>query len=190
MNEEQKEMVHSIADDAERLLRLTGELLNMTQLETGNIQLKFQHVAPKAIVHEAVQAVQNAAQGRYITISQLLPDALPLIHADADKTALVLVNLLTNAIKYSPEGSAIDLVVAQEGAKVVFTVRDVGEGIDPKYQPRIFDRYFKVPGSINKMGTGLGLAISKEFIEAQGGAISVTSDSGKGSSFSFTLPLA
>jgi len=189
VNAEQKEMVHSIAEDAERLLRLTGELLNMTQLETGNIYLKFQHIAPATIVQDAVQAVQIQAHQRGIAIEQSIQDNLPLIHADGDKTALVLVNLLTNAIKYSPENSSIVVDVKRDGVKVYFAVRDKGEGIDERYQARIFDRYFKVPGSINKTGTGLGLAISKEFIEAQGGELSVQSQVGLGSEFSFSLPL-
>ncbi len=190
MNEEQRDMVKSITDDAERLLRLTAELLNITQIETGNIQLKFVHIAPKSIINEAVAAVTMQAQTRSITIHQAIPGNLPLVQADADKTALVLVNLLSNAIRYSPEGTIVELSVNQQDSLVSFVVKDEGEGIDPRYQSRIFDRYFKVPGSINKTGTGLGLAISKEFIEAQGGEIGVKSEFGKGSTFYFGLPIA
>ncbi len=190
LNSEQQDMVSSIADDAERLLRLTGELLNMTQLETGNIQLRFQHLQPKTLVDEAVAALGVQAQARQVTIRQAVPEALPLVQADADKAALVLVNLLSNAVKYAPEGSAVDVALEQRRATVRFTVRDAGEGIDPQYQDRIFDRYFKVPGSINKSGTGLGLAIAREFIEAQGGTIGVESEPGNGSTFWFELPTA
>lgn len=190
MNEEQRDMVHSITEDAERLLRLTAELLNLTQIETGNIQLRFLHISPKTIVDEAVAAVAMQAQSKRITIHQSVPDDLPLIQADADKTALVLVNLLSNAIKYSQEGRSVALIVERVKSCVSFRVKDEGEGIDPLFQDRIFDRYFKVPGSINKTGTGLGLAISKEFIEAQGGEISVKSEVGGGSEFRFELPMA
>ena len=188
MNEEQRDMVTSIRDDAERLLRLTAELLNLTQIETGNIQLKFMHIAPKSITDEAIAAVTMQAQSKGITLQQTVPENLPLIQADADKTALVLVNLLSNAIKYSPEGTTVNLSVEQKGSLVSFAVKDEGEGIDPRYQSRIFDRYFKVPGNINKTGTGLGLAISREFVEAQGGSIEVHSDYRKGSTFHFDLP--
>jgi len=188
LNVEQHEMVTNIRDDAERLLRLTGELLNMTQLETGNIQLKIQQVPAGQIIHEALQAVQVQAQQRSISIVQELEPGLPDLHADADKTALVLVNLLTNAIKYSNEASTIHLSVNHKGHSVQFGVKDEGQGIEAKYLSKIFDRYFKVPGSINKTGTGLGLAISKEFIEAQGGAIGVESVAGKGSFFYFSIP--
>lgn len=188
MNEEQQEMVHNIADDTERLLRLTAELLNITQIETGNIQLKFMHIAPMSIINEAIAAVSMQAQAKGIIIHQSIPDQLPLIQADADKTALVLVNLLSNAIRYSSEGTTIELDVVQKKDTVSFQVKDQGEGIEPRYQARIFDRYFKVPGSINKTGTGLGLAISKEFIEAQGGSIGVQSEYGNGSTFYFEIP--
>lgn len=188
LSDEQRELVTSITDDAERLLRLTAELLNLTQIETGNIQLKFVPIAPKEIVDEAVAAVAMQAQAKNTVIHQVLPEGLPLLQADADKTALVLVNLLSNAIKYAAEGTAVTLAVEQQGSRVAFFVKDDGAGIDPRYQTRIFDRYFKVPGSINKTGTGLGLAISKEFIEAQGGSIGVQSAPEQGSTFWFELP--
>jgi signal transduction histidine kinase len=190
LNQDQREMVQGISEDAERLLRLTGELLNMTQLETGNIQLRFQHVSAKNIADEAIAAVSMQSQQKGIMIQADVPSDLPHILADPEKTALVLVNLLNNAIKYSPERAVIHLNLRQVGKAVSFEVKDEGEGIDPTYQPHIFDRYFKVPGSINRSGTGLGLAISKEFIEAQGGGISVESTPGKGSIFRFELPVA
>lgn len=190
MNVEQLEMINGIADDTDRLLRLTAELLNMTQIETGNIQLRFLQVKPRVIVDEAVAAVAMEAASKGIVVVEELAADLPLVQADVDKAALVLVNLLTNAIKYSPEGSRIRLSVTAKERMVSFAVQDEGEGIDARYQSRIFDRYFKVPGNINKSGTGLGLAISKEFIEAQGGKIGVTSGYGEGSTFKFELPLA
>lgn len=104
-----------------------------------------------------------------------------------EKTSWVLINLLTNAIKYSPESSSIELMVNLNENKIEFAVQDHGKGIDEKYQPKLFDRYFKVPGTQERTGTGLGLAISKEFIEAQGGSIGVKSEIGAGSRFSFLL---
>ncbi len=190
MNEEQRDMVTSITEDTERLLRLTAELLNLTQIETGNIQLHLVCIAPSRVVAEAIAAVHMQAQAKKITIHQSIPQNLPLIQADADKTALVLVNLLSNAIKYSSEGATIELLLEQKKNAVLFIVKDKGEGIAPRYQSRIFDRYFKAPDSINKMGTGLGLAIAKELVEAQKGTIGVQSESGQGSTFYFELPIA
>lgn len=188
LNSEQQELAKSIDDDVDRLLKITGELLNMAQVETGNLQLKLQQTTPQQIVLTAQQAVQTQATQRNIHIHYQVPEGLPSIQADAEKTSWVLINLLTNAIKYSHENAIIEVTVQQQHKRVVFSVTDYGRGIEEKYLSRVFDRYFKVPGSIEKAGTGLGLAISKEFIEAQGGEIWVKSSYGEGSEFSFSLP--
>ena len=189
LNTEQQELTRSINDDAERLLKITGELLNISQAETGNIQLKLQSTRPAAIVDQAVQAVNIQAQQKNIQLQLLVPDQLPSIQADAEKTSWVLINFLTNAIKYSSEGAAIEVSVYAKNNRILFSVKDYGKGIEEKYLPRIFDRYFKVPGTHERSGTGLGLAISKEFIEAQGGHIEVSSIAGEGSVFSFDFPI-
>ncbi len=188
LNGEQQDLIRGISDDAERLLKITGELLNLSQVETGNIQLKLQTTAPAAIVEQALHAVSFPAQQKNIAITVSLANNLPLIQADEEKSSWVLINFLTNAIKYSFEDSAIEVSVQERNKRVVFSVTDHGKGIDEKYLPRIFDRYFKVPGTHERNGTGLGLAISKEFIEAQGGEVEVTSVSGEGSVFGFSFP--
>ncbi len=190
LNEEQAELIKSISDDSERLLKITSELLNMSQVETGNIQLKLQPANAGNIVQQAIEAVQFKAQQKKVIIHSALAEKLPLVNADIEKTSWVLINFLTNAIKYSPESASIELGVKVAGNKMEFSVQDHGKGIDEKYLPRIFDRYFKVPGTQEQTGTGLGLAISKEFIEAQGGAIMVQSEIGTGSRFSFLLNIA
>lgn len=189
LNEEQHELIKSITDDSERLLKITSELLNMSQAETGNIQLKLQPVAAAAIMQKAMEAVQFQAQQKQVAIKINAEQNLPFVNADLEKTAWVLINFLTNAIKYSPENSSLEMNATREKNNVEFMVKDNGKGIEEKYLPKIFDRYFKVPGS-SKTGTGLGLAISKEFIEAQGGTISVQSEIGSGSRFSFLLNIA
>ncbi|MBS1918492.1 MAG: HAMP domain-containing protein [Bacteroidetes bacterium] len=187
LNNEQKELSNSIEDDAERLLKITGELLNMAQVETGNIQLKIQNTYPEVIVEQALQAVNFQAQQKNIQLQKNIEEKLPAINADAEKTTWVLINFITNAIKFSPEKSKIEIDVHQQGDAVDFVVHDHGKGIDEKYLPKIFERYFKVPGNYERSGTGLGLAISKEFIEAQGGHIWVQSKVGEGSSFGFAF---
>jgi PAS domain S-box-containing protein len=187
LNGEQAELVTSIREDADRLLKITGELLNMAQVETGNIQLKLQTTNPALIVDEAILAVKFQAQQKNIDIKIHINDRLPTIHVDAEKTTWVLINFLTNAIKYSTDSSVIDVDVYTENDQTKFTVKDQGKGIAEKYLPKIFDRYFKVPGTNEQTGTGLGLAISKEFIEAQGGHIWVNSFIGGGSTFGFTF---
>ncbi|HVM90034.1 MAG TPA: ATP-binding protein [Puia sp.] len=187
LNKEQKDLSNSIHDDADRLLKITGELLNMAQVETGNIQLKIQPTAADAIVEQALNAVQFQLQQKNITLRQDIRPNLSQINVDMEKTAWVLINFITNAIKYSPENSNIEIHVFEKDNDIHFVVRDYGKGIDEKYQPRIFDKYFKVPGNYQQTGTGLGLAISKEFIESQGGKIWVQSQIGEGSSFGFSF---
>ncbi len=183
---EQKELVQSLKDDNKRLLRILSELLDMSQVESGKIQLTLQAVQPTALVNKALESVQNVAKEKNIRIQQQIPENPPTVNADADKTTWVLNNFLTNAIRYSYESAEIIISIHQHENKVEFSVQDFGKGIDPQYKDKIFDRYFRIPGT--KEGTGLGLAICKEFIEAQGGTILVESNYGKGSRFSFLLP--
>ena len=189
VNTEQRQLLGNIDDDTRRLLQITGELLDMAQVETGKLNLNFGSTHPQNIVDYAVKAVKFTAEQKQVTISVSYEENLPDVRADLDKTTWVLINLLSNAIKYSHERSTVDLVVKRaKGNDVEFSVTDHGQGIEAKYLPRIFERYFKVPGSkVDQTGTGLGLAIAKDFIEAQSGKISVESDLGGGSRFYFTL---
>lgn len=190
LNDEQKNLLNHIQEDSQRLLTITGELLDMSQVETGNIQLNFRNVAPQEIVEMATGALRFAAEQKHIELLSNLPSSLPAIQADSDKTTWVLMNFLSNAIRYSPEKSIIEISVKNNQKYVEFSVKDVGKGIESKYQQRIFDRYFQVPtNGQTKSGTGLGLAISKEFIEAQKGQIGVESEPGSGSRFWFQLPV-
>lgn len=186
VNPEQKQLIQSAKEDSERLLKITSELLKMTQVETGKIQLSLQSTSPHQIIHFATDAVKVQAEQKNIHIEIDCPKNIYAVNADCEKTAWVLTNLLLNAIYYSYENSKVLLTVKEVQNKVQFAVKDFGKGIDKKYQHKVFDRYFQIPGS-SKSGTGLGLAISKEFIEAQGGEISLQSEIGNGSTFLITL---
>ncbi|RFS23540.1 HAMP domain-containing protein [Chitinophaga silvatica] len=191
LNKEQKELITSLKQDNRRMIRIVSELLDLSQVESGNIQLQPQPVAVRHIVQYALDAVQKQAIQQRIEIDENIAENLPSVVADVEKTAWVLVNLLTNAIRYSKEGTSIMLHIEQgESGKVVFTVQDFGKGIPAEFLQRIFERFYQVPGRKQVQGSGLGLAISKEFIEAQGGTIGVESEEGKGSRFYFTLPAA
>ncbi|XZF13645.1 ATP-binding protein [Chitinophagaceae bacterium MMS25-I14] len=188
LNTEQRELLGNINDDVERLLKLTGELLNMTQLETGKIQLKLQIINTRQIVDMALPAIQAQAQQKNINIKVSYDQVLPEVIADAEKTSWVLINLLNNAIKFSPERSDVLMHVGADGKSIRFSVQDFGPGIEENHAAHIFDRYYKVPGAAEKMGTGLGLSISKEFIEAQNGSLQLITKPGAGSTFFFLLP--
>ena len=188
MNDDQKQLVESIKDDSQRLLKITGELLNLSQLETGNIQLNIEKSNPHEIVYYAVEAVKVQAEQKQIKLIINAEENLEDVKADSEKTGWVLINYLSNAIRYSSEKSIIIIQLKKENNQIVFQVIDTGKGIDARYKDKVFDKYFQVPGS-QKSGTGLGLAISKEFIKAQNGNVGVESNLGLGSTFWFTLKI-
>ena len=185
LNEEQKGLVNGIKDDADRLLRITGELLNITQVESGAIQINLISSEIKPMIEYAVNANKSAAEYKNIKIDVDIEDNI-LVAADSEKTAWVLTNLISNAVRYSYENATIDVKVEKTENQIRFSVTDTGQGIQPQFLNKIFERYFRIPGT-KKEGTGLGLSISKEFIEAQGGKIWVESEYGAGSTFCFTL---
>ncbi len=182
LNNEQKSLVESIKEDTDRLLRTTGELLNISQVETGNTKLKIEAVDINNVINDAVENNRKLAEQKSIIINFEPLENLPLVSADKEKATWIVSNLVSNAIRYSYDNTTIDIKAFETDNKVIIKVKDSGIGIDPKYLPRIFDKYFRVPGT-EKEGTGLGLAISKEFIEAMKGTIDVKSELGEGSEF-------
>ncbi len=186
LNDEQKNLVKGIKEDSNRLLKITGELLNVTQVESGSIQLNVKPSDIRTIVEYAVNANKSAAEQKNIRFKINIENGLTEVLADTEKTSWVLNNLLSNAIRYSYENSEVVISIQKKEGKIQFSVTDTGQGIPPQYMSKIFDRYFRIPGT-KKEGTGLGLSISKQFIEAQGGKISVESELGAGSKFTFNL---
>ena len=189
LNNEQKELVTHLRNDADRLLTITGELLNMAQVESGQIQLNLQPVTPGDIVDYAVNALQVTAEQRRIMLQIDLPANLPQVRADPEKASWVLVNFLSNAVRHSPDEGRIEVSARPVQQGVEFRVRDYGAGIRPEHRHRVFDRYFRAPGSGGQAsGTGLGLAISSEFIQSMNGQIGLDTTVTNGASFWFTLP--
>jgi len=189
MNVEQKELIQHMKEDCGRLLKITSELLDLAQVETGNLQLNFVQSDPRKIAIYAMDTVRFQAEQKEVTLEMISRNDLPKVSVDTEKTAWVLVNFLSNALRYSSQKSRVIIQIIEAGNNIEFSVRDFGKGIDEQYQKRLFDRYFQVPtDGNNKSGSGLGLAISKDFIEAQGGKIWVQSAVGEGSTFSFLLP--
>ncbi len=186
ITEEQRQLFHSIDEDSNRILKIISELLKLTQVETGNIQLSILQCDPVEILNYSLNAIKVQAEQHQIKFDIKTDENLPKVKADNEKTAWVLINILSNAIRYSPEKSRILIELKKENDRVLFSIKDNGKGIESRYLDRLFDKYFQVPGSSN-LGTGLGLAIGKEFIEAQGGEIGVESEIGIGSRFYFYL---
>lgn len=189
LNEEQQKLIRGIDDDTVRLLKITGELLNIAQLETGVSQLNIRPFKINGMIEEVIKTNKSAADKRQIFIHTDVDSTLDVMNADQEKTLWVLNNIVSNAIRYSYEQSKVIIKVERLNSEhIKFSVTDRGLGIEEQYLKHIFTRYFRVPGTKTE-GTGLGLSISKEFIEAQGGSISVESEIGNGSIFSFILKI-
>ena len=195
LNAEQQELVVALKQESQRLLKLTGDLLDVSRLESGAIPLNPQRTALADLVAAAATPLQLQLAPKRLTLDVDVPADLPPVRADLEKTAWVLLNLLANAVRYSPEAGHIALraALAPDGRAVQVSVQDHGPGIAPEYQERIFQRFVQVPaaaGEAPRGGSGLGLSISREFIATQGGQLGVHSAPGAGSTFFFTLPIA
>lgn len=187
LNAEQQQLVQNIRENNRRLLKILSELLDLSQVESGRIQLNITAVQPKMAIQNAINAVTTSLEQKKAGTEIKVTENLPPVLADDEKITWVLINFLTNAIKYSPEGSTIRVSATLQEQNILFEVTDQGRGIAREHLEKIFDRYYQVPGT-GKSGTGLGLSICKEFIEAMNGKIGVQSEAGKGSRFFFTLP--
>lgn len=183
LNEEQRNLVLSIEEDADRLLRTTGELLDISQVESGKWDVKLDSCSVTQMINEAMEANKTAASVKGVALQFNASHYIPQVVTDQSKMIWVISNLVSNAIRYSYENRSVVIDVNMDETYVKVSVTDQGTGISDNYLPRVFEKYFRVPGSA-KGGTGLGLAISREFIEAVGGKISVDSKIGQGSTFS------
>lgn len=188
LNEEQAELAKSIQDNSERLLNITSELLNMTQVESGKLQLKPRVTKPIELIEYAIKANRVQAEKFKIQIEVQYPEEkIGRLFVDSEKIAWVLTNLLSNAIRYSHENGRIIIGARQANdGYIEMFVKDFGPGIDPRYHKSIFDHYFRVPGT-KVQGSGLGLSISKDFVEAHGGTLTIESELGKGCCFVMRL---
>lgn len=185
LNPEQEELSKSIKENSERLLSITSELLNMTQVESGHLQLKPKITRPIELIDYAIKANQVQANKFNIHVEVDYPqdNHIDKLFVDSEKIAWVLTNLLSNAIRYSPENSRVIIGARQpDEHHIELYVQDFGKGIDPRYHESIFEHYFRVPGT-KVQGSGLGLAISRDFMEAHHGTLTVQSEVGKGSTF-------
>lgn len=188
LTEEQQQIVKHLKEDNQRMLRILSEMLNISQVEAGRIDIHPEPARIEDAVAEAIQTVEKPAEEKQILLQVDIDKNIPVFQADKQKLVWVLNNLLTNAIKFSPEKAVVKISAQQANGMVTVSVEDKGPGIEARYHDFIFTRYFRVPGS-KSSGNGLGLSISKEVIEAMHGSIAVKSEPGVGSTFTVTLPL-
>lgn len=177
----------SITIAARRIEAMIDELTDLARIETGQPRLKLQPVDLKTFLREFCEQGATAANARPILVDA--PDNLPPVSADLDRLARIVSNLVSNAVKYSRPEAPVGVSAAQEGPFVAVTVQDQGRGVGPEDLPHLFERYYR-SSTADKEGLGLGLYIVKELVEAHGGKVWVQSEPGKGSRFSFSLPVA
>jgi len=178
-----------IVTELDSLTHMVSELLELTRIESGQVPLELQPVSPKDLLEQAILRLGVQAERAQVHIELDCPDNLPNVIADPPRLGQALVNLLHNAIKFTPEEGEISLNAKLEGYTVVFSIQDTGIGIPADDLPRIFERFYKVDRVRTSSGTGLGLAITRHIVEAHGGRIWATSIEGKGSKFSFSIPV-
>jgi PAS domain S-box-containing protein len=189
--EEAKGIVTLAVTNTDRLVRLINDILDIERMEAGRMKLEPAPVKASALVRNALQILQMTATQARVTLSADFGED-PTVSADADSVVQVLVNLLGNAIKFSPRWSTVTVTVTCELERASFSIQDEGRGIPPESLQTIFERFRQVDSSDarEKGGSGLGLAIARDIVEHHGGQIEVESELGRGSTFRFTLPLA
>jgi two-component system, OmpR family, phosphate regulon sensor histidine kinase PhoR len=185
----QDDLLEMIADQSNRLASLVEEILVAGQLDSGSLSVVADTFDPEELVRSVVTAARSRL-GEETTIDVSIPPVLPKVHGDGERTRQVLLNLLDNAIKYSPSGGRIEVALATVGDQLRFSVRDEGLGIPVGEQERIFDKFYRLDPDQRRGigGTGLGLYICRELVRSMHGRIWVESDRGNGTTFAFELP--
>ncbi len=188
LTEKQLDLLYAAREDCERMQNLVDDTLNIIRIQAGKIELLRVNVRIIPLVENVISQHRLLAEERELTLTRKLSPLCDEVFADPDHLELVFANLIINAVRHTPAGGTIEIRTLPADGYVRFEVADTGEGIPEEYQAQIFDKYFRVPGSVRE-GTGLGLNIAKNIIEAHGGQIGVESKPGQGSTFWFTLPL-
>jgi signal transduction histidine kinase len=192
LNEKQSAFVTSILDGGETLLNLINDVLDLTKIEAGRLELNREAIDLRACLLGVLPVVKPRARDKRIRISTFLPTDLPLVWADPSKLNQILLNLITNGIKYTHENGSVSVEARPLDDQVEIWVNDTGIGIAREDQDKVFQRFTQIDSSATRSqgGTGLGLAIVRELVELHGGSIRVQSKLGKGSSFVFTMPIS
>jgi NtrC-family two-component system sensor histidine kinase KinB len=189
LNPKQIELLLAARQDCDRLLAMVNDLLDLTRIEQGRVRLDLEPVAPADLIGQTVERFRSRAHDAGLTLDAEVAFGLPPVLVDRERIEHVFDNLIGNALAHTERGGKIHLSAAANGATVRFAVSDTGEGIPAEHLPRIFERFYRVPGARVPEGAGLGLAITREIIAAHGGQIDVTSRPGEGTTFQFTLPI-
>jgi len=192
LTEKQSRSLERVKHNIDRLTRMINELLDLSKIEAGRMELHFVPVSLCDVAADVVESYQAAAREKSITLRAISQQSMPLVNGDADTLNRILTNLIHNAIKFTPQGGEIRVeACVRDGACVETSVIDSGCGIAPQERDKVFDKFYwseSVP--VEARGAGLGLAIAKNLVELHGGTIRMDSAPGEGSRFSFTIPIA
>ena len=190
LTDKEKELLTACHEDVQRLRALVNDLLDLSRIEAGKLALSFERVLPSFLGDQALAVIRPQTEAKHIELASEISPDLPEVLADPNKIVWVLVNLLANAVRHTPEGGHIKVKGERLGGQVHLSVTDDGEGVPYDIQSRIFDKFVQVKRDSDIGGSGLGLAISKEVVRAHRGTIWLDSVPGQGSTFTFTIPVA
>jgi signal transduction histidine kinase len=195
--EKQAEVVRMIQRESGRLSRMTKEFVDFARLESGRMQLARRPVAIEEVVYDVLRLSQAQADARQIVLTAVCQPTLPAttdspcVIGDQDRLKQVLLNLVSNGIKYNRENGRLTIAADCDTSQVILTVTDTGQGIAPEDLPHLFERFYRIPGSEGKAeGSGLGLAIAEKIVREHNGRLTVSSEVGSGTTFTIELPLA
>jgi len=190
--ERYREALAECVEEADRVLVMLNTLMDISEAESGAMQLQREPIALAEVVDRAVDLYRDVADAKGVTLKGDAgsPEGRnSVVSGDRTRLEQVAANLIDNAIKYTPGGGTVEVAIERDGPNATITVRDTGAGIPASELPRIWDRLFRGDASRSERGLGLGLSLVKAIVEAHGGTVGVTSDPGKGSVFSVSLPL-
>jgi len=183
-----RDFVDKMEVEVDGLAQMVGELLELLRIEAGQVPLRIEPLDVAPLAQKSAERLRAQADRAGVSLEVDISPDLPRALADGDRVGQVLINLIHNAIKFTPSGGAIRVNASLADGQVCLSVVDNGTGISPRDIPRVFERFYKADRSRSSGGTGLGLAVAKHIVQAHGGRIWVESEEGKGSKFTFTLP--
>jgi signal transduction histidine kinase len=190
LDEETRNMLVTMHSNGMRLLKLINDLLDLVRLESGRMEVKREPLEVAEFVKGLASAARQVADDKRLRLETFVDPAVGTVLADRDKLEKVVLNLLFNALKFTPAGGRVELRAEKRGEALVLMVADTGMGISEKNLPHVFDRFWQADGSSKRkyQGVGIGLALVKELVEIHGGQVTVESQEGKGTTFTVTLP--
>lgn len=191
LNEAQGRFLDMAVRNVSRLTETLNDVLDLSKIEAGKVEFRYTKTDPTHIIQQLITTFQPQAEANFLRLVMDCPAGLPMVNADPKKIERVLCNLLSNAIKFTPEGGHITVAAQGNHENVEVSVADTGFGLSPDEQERVFEQFYQAGDCLRRtaQGTGLGLSIAKQLVEGHGGRIWVESEVGKGSRFSFTLPV-